>query len=300
MSAAMDGDPFDLDEAPAPDVIDLDAPTDGDEPDEPGKPTRREKRQARARDWQAEKDARIEALERKLEDATSSMPQRVVEQLRQQLQHEQQRQQPQGPNYDQQIAALDGYRDNLVRTFSAETAAKTMTEQRSQEIERQLKLIENRKSELQAEKVYARHAATQPRPYDPIEQEARQVTTEFSDIYKDQRALNMANGHYHMLLAEGASDGPETRRKALEFARRRMKGGRFDATEASMFRGQSAGGGGQVSKPVGNRIEMTAERKKAADAMYAHIRDPKERYTLWAKKCGRKALERERESRGGR
>ncbi len=300
MSAAMDGDPFDLDE-PSDDVIDLDeAGADESDAGYGGESERQRKRRERAERWQSEKDARIEALERKLEEATSSMPQRVVEQLRQQLQHEQQRQQPQGPNYDQQIAALDGFRDNLVRTFSAETAAKTMTEQRSQEIERQLKLIENRKSELQAEKVYARHAATQPRPYDPMEQEARQVTTEFSDVYRDHRALNMANGHYHMLLAEGAADGPETRRRALEFARRRMSGGRFDATEASMFRGQSAGGGGQMSRPVGNRIEMTPERKKAADAMYAHISDPKERYTMWARKCGRKALERERESRGGR
>lgn len=289
---AFGDDPFDLDEAPPnPDVVDLDDEDDSSDDE----PTRKEKRAARARRWQETRDARLSELEQKLHGVEERTAQQVIQGLRQQLQPQGHPGQQQGSNYDQQIAALDGYRDNLVRMFTAETSAKTMTEDKSRQIEHQLKLVENRKSELIAEKVAERRMAHMPQPYNPLVDEARRVTQEYQDVYGDARSRSAADGYYHLQISKGREDSAELRREALQYARRAKSGGVFDAREGSAFRGMGAGGGAAGGGAGPNRIEMTAERKKAADSMYPQIRDPQERYRTWARTCGKKALERERE-----
>jgi hypothetical protein len=127
-----------------------------------------------------------------------------------------------------------------------------------------------------------------------IQQQAQiaRVQQLHGDLLSVPKSQQLFMAHWQLKLAEGRPDTEDTMNAAAESARVALgvspRNGRPPPTQGQKARlSGSPKGGGVATGNEGGNLVLTKELKRMADASLAHIRDPKERYKVFARTVGK-------------
>lgn len=113
------------------------------------------------------------------------------------------------------------------------------------------------------------------------------------DLLGTPKAQNLFMARWQLRIAEGQPDTEDTMNAAAESVRVTLglapKNGRPAPTNGQKARlsGTPKGGSAGAGDAAGGSLVLTKDLKRMADASLSHIRDPKERYKVFAKTVGK-------------
>lgn len=153
--------------------------------------------------------------------------------------------------------------------------------------------LKDRMDDLGYRRAAKRHAQPGITAQD-IQQQAQiaRVQQLHGDLLSVQKSQQLFMAHWKLRLAEGKPDTEETMNQAAEQTRVALgiapRNGRPPPTNSQKARlsGSPKGGGVSTGNEGGNLV-LTPALKKMADASLGHIRDPKERYKVFARTVGK-------------
>lgn len=275
--------------------IEVSIDEDDDEDDDPvdtGRrgPTRKEKKQNRYRQLMEERDADRARLQQ-LEQQNAQM-QAYMQGLSQR--QAPQPQQPEDDPLEREYQSI--LRDQKLLLQEHAAYGQNITAEQQADMERRAAQLEKRKLEWGGHMANRRAGI---RPIPPEEAVKTQLMARFPDVMGNPQAQSYMVATFNRLRARGLPDSMETVEEAVAETRRDLRIGaaaRAPAPSPGMrtklagaSRGSGGGGGGGESS-----ITMTKEYRAMADALYANIKDPMERYKKWARGPGRKLVEKQR------
>jgi hypothetical protein len=198
---------------------------------------------------------------------------------------------PQADPDDDALDELDTERDNIQKEWAALNP--TQAPELRASFQKRLRMNEQRRMEIQAERVLEKHEQRRGTA-DPLITYKKQVLEgDFPDIAGNKAAFAYADGYWKQQRAKGRNDGIELFKEALETAREEFKtaprkgpGGKPTEAQRAKYAGQGKGAGGGAA-PNG-RFRMSKEMVEMADIAYDHIDDPDVRRQTWAREVGSK------------
>ncbi len=279
---AVEGDESEVKEVPRGGVeVNLDEPEADeeesvDEDPAPRAPSRRDKKNARFKEFE-ERAARAEA--------EAAQARRDAQTLEQRLgylaQHVQSGGKPPPDPDELEIAAARKEQELLVREFQADTAAGKLTPEKQEQYRQKGYELRERENRAMYRHEFRKNAPTaqQQQQY----QARQQFQTRYPDVAANQRAGTWVMARFQQRVTEGQPDDWSTMDRVVEEARG-MGGrqGRTDETLQRKYAGNGPGASGGNGAPRGN-VTLNAQDKDMADAAYPHL-PPEKRYAHFAKK----------------
>lgn len=255
--------------------------------------TRNERRQNRFR----EVAERAERAERAAEEMRAQYQQLMQQQM--QLMQQQATPPQQGKSFEDsyrevemELIRLRGDYSNRLQQYA--NAGRDMPQDELASYIDRNRDLEVRKQSLLSDN-YIERNNLRPQQVDPrqqqIQMELAVIRAQNADVFQNRVAALHVNYAYQRMLAEGKPDTIQTASAAIEEARRVVlkKGPAGSATQPSQaqkarFTGQSAGGSGPAREQgQPQRIVMTKDMRRMADAALPHIKDDKKRWSTWYK-----------------
>lgn len=282
-------------EEPADDDEELEASDEQPEQGKPQQPSRSEKKKQRGQNLVRQAKEEAEAARREAAELRG----RIEELARAQQRPQQQPQTQQSDPLETELKGLQSeftaYNQRLsAAQQAAQSAQRPMTQEEIDKWNGEAWALQERMADLN----YRRAAKRHEKPGVTAEQiQAQtlvtQVQSKHADLFQHERGSKLFEAQWRLELAEGKPDTWETMDAAADKVRQRLgmtpRGGRPAPTAATRARfsaqSQSAGSAGDDSdtKPM----VFDKNLQKMANALYSHIKDPKKRYEMYAKKVGK-------------
>ncbi len=206
------------------------------------------------------------------------------------LQGQQNQSQPQQNRPDPYASQLDEISQQeraLGIQFEALRVSKGLTQEVVNDYDQKARNLQQRRADVAAQRAIE---GVVPRLVNM--QQQQYFRAQYADVQDHQSANNYAQARYHMLLAEGSADTPETVERAMNDARIKfgLGGKKMSPTDQDKRQLSGVGGGGGRSTNS-NTVKMGKPEKQMAMAMYKDVTggDEKKAYAMWAKNIGVKA-----------
>lgn len=265
-------------------------------PDEPSVDTtseeertqsRREKRAARYKRMQEERDEM--ARERDLLREQMKTNNMLLETLRRQ-------QQPAQAGADPESARLEELRQTKRRIWDeASRNGQNLTAEQVAALESEAEKIADEEMRIKVSR-YMREAGV--KPHDPQEAQRNELMARHPDVFGNAAAQRMAAGFFDVEVAMGRVTDIASRRAAEDRAADRARqelgltpvGREPSSRSRARYEGAPRGNSSR-EEPRKRTIQMTDARKRMANALFSHIEEPAERYKMWAETAGRDLID---------
>ena len=256
---------------------------------EPEPQTRKQKRQARGqlrKEAEAQRE-RADRLERELQEFKEKSEREGRENFLRQVQQAQQ-QRPQGPDpLDKELEGVHAREDSILARYNALPEDQRAAKQAEY-------LGEMRKLEAEKTAIAVRKAmgANPQQNHQPSQREIGNaiLASRFPDVFRNQKAQNWGWARYQQLLADGKADGLDLAAQAMqEAAEHYGLASPPDARQTDKNRHMSTSRAGRATEASETKtFVMTPLWKSMADESHSHIKNPGERYRVWAREVGTK------------
>jgi hypothetical protein len=275
------------DAAPGTEAIDLEPPDVDDEP-EP-EPSRKEKRKQRGklRKENDELRERAEKLEKEFAEFKEKSEREGRENFLRQVQAAQQQPKPDaGPSpLDKELEGVHAREDALLGKFNA--LPETERAAKQAEYMSEMRKLTDEATAIQVKKALGGMPKQQP------QQSQRDIgnailASRFPDVFRDKRAEGWGWARYQQKLADGKPDGLDLAAEAMQEAAEHFNlAAPPEAREADKRRHMATSRGGKATPATEQKsFAMTPLWKSMADESHSHIKDPAERYRVWATEIG--------------
>lgn len=207
---------------------------------------------------------------------------------------------PPVPSSDPLQTEIDGVyneRMRLAEQYNDKRQSGQMSDEEDKSLRAKARELEEKSQRLQYRKVQREDAQNR----DPVQDRIQAIKLRNPDVAENIEAWNWADGRARMRIAKGEQYSQDLVAEVMEETRREFRLGSHrhgspsdDRTKAAFTAPPRGSGPVQRQSGTPGRVKMTPAMRRMADAAFPGIKEPKKRYTHWARTAGRSFLEMEK------